>query len=204
MTSDKKSNFGIEKYFSAIAVIGFSALGLCSIALLFAPSCMIAKMTGWTFLGISKDGWEGLSMWFGLLAVTAGVVYLLFHFPVIAKFLKGGRISLPREWVVGIILCAVLTVGVVAEIKPFSSFHEWHESHKHQLSNGQQMGLGCGSSCSSGSSCSNGSSCSSRSSSSCGKTSKSGCGGSSSHRQGNEKAGGAGCGGCEKSQGQSS
>lgn len=182
MEIDEKKYVSVCKYLGAIAILAFSVLGLCSIAILLAPSCMIAKMTGWSFWGISKDGWEGMSTFFGLLAVSTGAVYLLLHLGEVLSYIKNNRIIFPREWTIALIICGVLAVGVVAEVEPFSSFQQWHESHKHQLSNNQTLGQSCGAGMSS---------CSSQSLGGCGDQSCSSHAKPESH----------GCSGCDKKDG---
>lgn len=65
---------------SAIVMLGIP-VGFSSIGLYFAPSCGVARQTGWTFLGFTKDHLTALHNTPGLILVFL----LLLHFALNLK-----------------------------------------------------------------------------------------------------------------------
>jgi len=71
-----------------LLIVVFIIVVLSGIALYLAPSGKIAKMIGWTFLGLSKDTWKNLHIHFGLIMIGLVVVHIVLGFNRMVAMLK--------------------------------------------------------------------------------------------------------------------
>jgi hypothetical protein len=133
-----KDLFSLKTFVSALIKCTFVMLVVASIALFLAPSCKVAKATGWSFLGITKDTWKALSALSGFLAVLGGVSYLVFNRNSLRIFFTKER-RFTSAGLSALVICCVLSAGVIAGVAPFSYVSRWHESHEH----GSACGNGC-------------------------------------------------------------
>ena len=71
-----------------LLIVVFIIVGLSGIALYLAPSGKIAKITGWTFLGLSRDTWITQHIYFGLIMIGLVVVHIILGFNRMVAMLK--------------------------------------------------------------------------------------------------------------------
>ena len=202
--NQQKPAFAINRLIITLAVCAFVVMGTTSVALFVAPSCRVAALTGWTFLGLPKDGWEGLGTWFGFIAVASGLAYLALNGRKILDTLKTRGFKISREATIALVISVLLAVSLIGDIGPLAAIMEWHEANKHgtvmaATPGGDDCGDCAGGSCGdmggSGSGCSQGS-CEKKkdkgehgcSGGSCGDT-KGGCGGGGKDASGNDAKG---------------
>lgn len=150
---NKESSFSFASLARALAVCSFVVLGLSSLALFVAPSCSVARLTGWTFGGICKDSWESLNTWFGFVAILAALLYVATHGRDLMNWIRARAGKPSTEFVVALVLCGVLALGSIGEIGPFASFNRWHEVNKHAQAAGMVSATASHDSCSGESGC---------------------------------------------------
>jgi len=130
MSTEKKS-FSLHSLAVALAACSLVVLGVSSVALFVAPNCSMARLTGWTLLGLSKDSWEALSTWFGFLAILSGLLYVVVHRRLLLGYLKTGGARPSREVGTALVIAVVLAAGSVGDVEPFAALMRWHETRKH-------------------------------------------------------------------------
>jgi len=134
MEANARNHFSGRALASTLS--GLSFLGLCvtGCILFVVPPGRVANWTGWTLLGLSKDQWQGLHIWLGIVFVVAAVVHLFYNWRPLLSYFKSQvtrRLAWRWEWFVSLVICAVIAVGTIANVAPFSSLLTWHESIKH-------------------------------------------------------------------------
>jgi hypothetical protein len=105
-------------FYSTVMII------ISGIVLYIMPHGRVAYFTGWTFLGIDKDGWDNIHIIFGFLMVIVAVWHILINWKVMKKYL------MQRESVFALLITAVITIGTVANIQPFKSVGDLEEMIK--------------------------------------------------------------------------
>jgi len=129
-----------KKHFSGRALAstlsGLTFLGMCvtGVILFIVPPGRVANWTGWTIFGLSKDQWQGLHIWLGIVFMVAVLMHLFYNWRPLLSYFKNTvskTLALRWEWVLSLLICGVIAVGTVGGVKPFSSLLTWHESIKH-------------------------------------------------------------------------
>ena len=129
--STEKKPFSLHSLAVALAACSLAVLGVSSVVLFVAPNCSMARLTGWTLLGLSKDSWEALSTWFGFLAILSGLLYMAVHRRLLLGYLKTGGARPSREVGTALVVAVILAAGSVGDVEPFAALMRWHETHKH-------------------------------------------------------------------------
>lgn len=134
MATDKTKGFSGRALASTTS--GLSFLGMCvtGIILFVVPPGRIANWTGWTIFGLTKRQWQGLHIWFSLVFMVAACVHLYYNWGCLLSYLKstvGKGLALRWEWVLSLLVCGVVAVGTLADVRPFSSLLVWNEAIKH-------------------------------------------------------------------------
>ena len=115
---------------------GLSFVGMCvtGTILFVVPPGRIANWTDWRMAGLTKHQWIGLHIWFSILFMVAALYHLYLNWRVFLNYFKD-KISkgyaLRWEWVSALVLCLLIGVATLAEVKPFSSLLDWNEAIKH-------------------------------------------------------------------------
>ncbi|MHC4519889.1 MAG: DUF4405 domain-containing protein [Planctomycetota bacterium] len=135
MTREKTSVFKGRAFIST--TVGLSFVGMCvtGIVLFVVPPGRIANWTGWTIFGLTKRQWQGLHIWFSLVFMVAACVHLYYNWRPLLSYFKSKVRKTPAlrwEWILSLIVCIVISVGTLAEVKPFSSMLAWNEAIKHR------------------------------------------------------------------------
>lgn len=117
-------------------VTGLSFVGMCvtGTILFVVPPGRIANWTDWRMAGLTKHQWIGLHIWFSILFMVAALYHLYLNWRVFLNYFKD-KISkgyaLRWEWVSALVLCLLIGVATLAEVKPFSSLLDWNEAIKY-------------------------------------------------------------------------
>ena len=118
---------------SVVIAFTFLALATSGLMLFLSPPGRIANWTDWTLLGLSKSEWTAVHVWFSTLFLAITVFHIIYNWrPLIAYFKDRAtrHLSLRREWLAALGLCAAIGAGTLAAVPPFSSLLEWNESFK--------------------------------------------------------------------------
>jgi len=109
---------------SVVITLSFLVLAVSGLVLWMAPPGRIANWTNWALLGLHKQEWAGLHLWFSLVFVVASVVHLVFNWRPLLGYFKNKlshQFGWRREWLAAGVLCAAVFFGTRAGLPPFSS-----------------------------------------------------------------------------------
>lgn len=71
-----------------LLLVDFAFEGISGIALYLAPSGRIVRESGWTFLGLGKDAWESLHLYFGFAMIALVALHLAVNFSPMVCMIK--------------------------------------------------------------------------------------------------------------------
>lgn len=118
------SAFQWRAFTSVVALLSFAVLAASGLVLWMAPFGRLANWGDWMLLGLRKNEWANLHIWFALVFALTVIVHLGFNWrPLLACFKnrRSHQWGFRWEWVAAVTLCAVVFVGVRREFPPFSS-----------------------------------------------------------------------------------
>jgi hypothetical protein len=148
---ETKKEFNKRAFASVFGGFSFIIMALTGLALFSAPTCRIARDTGWTIWGYSKEEMEALHVCFAIIFAIVAIYHIYLNWASIKRYFQGKAseaIGFRTEWVAALIVCVVIYAGTVRGAWPFSSLIDWHESYKHgavgEAGHGQGWGGGRG------------------------------------------------------------
>ena len=134
MDKGNNNKFKWRAFTSVLATIFFALMAFTGIILFLTPPGRVANWTGWTLIALTKHQWGGLHIWFGLLFIITSAFHLYFNWKPLVSYFKdkvSQSFAMRAEWIIALIIPAIVFVGTLAEIKPFSSLLALNETIKH-------------------------------------------------------------------------
>lgn len=134
MAQDQSKKFNGRAFISTLTGISFVGMCITGIILFVVPPGRIANWTGWTIFGLTKHQWQGLHIWLSLVFMVASCIHLYYNWRPLLSYFKskvGTARALRWEWVLSLLVCGLVSVATVADLKPFSSLLVWNEAIKH-------------------------------------------------------------------------
>ncbi len=113
----------------------FPALAGTGLACYIKPSGSIARWTGWTFLGLTREEWYGTHMAFSVLFLAAAGLHLWFNRKALAGyFRKAFRFEGTglREGALALFLVLAFGAGVLGGIPPVAFIPRGYSYFEHQ------------------------------------------------------------------------
>jgi len=104
-------------YFSLILVIS-------GVVLYIMPHGRVAYFTGWTFLGLDKDQWDGLHIISGLVIGVVAVIHTIINWKPLKNYL------FKRESLLALGITGVVIAGTITNFPPFKWVFQLEESIK--------------------------------------------------------------------------
>jgi len=98
-----------------LLLVDFIVAGISGIALYLAPSGRIAREGGWTFIGLGKDAWENLHIYFGFAMIALVTLHLVVNFKPMVTMIKNMTINREEKrirWGSFIVLVLVTAIFV--------------------------------------------------------------------------------------------
>jgi biotin operon repressor len=121
----------VRRFVSLCLFFTLIAMTISGIVLYIMPHGRVAYWTGWRFLGLDKDQWDNLHTVFGFLMVFFGIWHVVLNWSSIVNYIKGKVSSLPsKEFWLSAVVAAVVTIGTIANVPPFSFVPEFGEKIK--------------------------------------------------------------------------
>lgn len=134
MNKEKNKKFKWRAFTSVLATVFFILMAFTGIILFVTPPGRVANWTGWRLIALTKHQWGGLHIWFGLMFIITSVFHLYFNWKPLVSYFKdkvSRSFAMRAEWIIALIIPAIVFVGTLAEIKPFSSLLTLNEAIKH-------------------------------------------------------------------------
>ncbi len=126
-------HFQWRAFTSVLIGLAFLLLVVSGTVLFISPPGRVANWTAWSILGLRKDAWAALHIWFGAIFLAGTALHLTYNFRPLITYFKdrvSRRLSLRREWLAATALCGILAVGTLAKVPPFVSLIAWNETVK--------------------------------------------------------------------------
>lgn len=125
--------FKFRRFISFTLFFSFFILCFSGFALYIKPEGDIARWIDWTFVGISKSGWEGFHVLFSIFFLIFALVHLFFNWKVLLNYLKDKitrGLTLKKELFSSIIIIILLLICTVMQWQPFWKIAEWRQGFK--------------------------------------------------------------------------
>lgn len=116
--------FNFRGFTSLLLTLATLAMTFSGVMLYFTPRGRVANWTGWTLLGLSKEGWVAVHMNIAILFVLAALIHLIFNWTVFWSYLKKRAslgLNLKGEMAIAVVLAAAVVAGAILEVPPFST-----------------------------------------------------------------------------------
>jgi succinate dehydrogenase hydrophobic anchor subunit len=116
MNDAKSGTFSGRGFTSVASAVCFVALAVTGGVLFVTPPGRVAHWTGWRLLGLTKDQWGALHIWFALLFLIASGFHIWLNWRPLLSYFKSRltrRFALRREWTLALAMCGVAPAVLV-------------------------------------------------------------------------------------------
>lgn len=103
------------------------------VVLFVAPPGRVANWSDWRILGLAKQDWSGLHVWFAAVFVVVALVHLVFNVRPLVNYFRSRRtrrFALRWEWAAALALCGLVFAGIRRDWPPFSCLLAFKEEVK--------------------------------------------------------------------------
>ena len=118
---------------SVLVTTSFLILVFSGLILFLSPPGRVANWTNWAILGLRKQEWIGLHIWFSLLFLLVALVHVFFNWRPLVNYFKNRvtrRVGFRWEWLAALAICGGVYLGTRAGVPPFSSLLAFNERVK--------------------------------------------------------------------------
>lgn len=125
--------FNGRAFISVTTGLSFVGMSLTGIVLFVTPPGRVAHWTGWKMLALTKDQWGALHIWFSVVFMVAALLHLYLNWRCFLGYFRSRAhrvFALRREWLLALLMCAVVAWGTLSHVEPFSSLLRWNEAAK--------------------------------------------------------------------------
>jgi hypothetical protein len=130
MSREPKHTFNWRALVSVTTAVSFLVMSITGVVLFFTPRGRVAHWVEWRMLGLTKDQWGALHIWFSLVFLVMAAFHIYFNWRSLLNYFRNKirrTYAVRREWVLSLIICAIVFVGTLANLTPFSSLLVWNE-----------------------------------------------------------------------------
>jgi len=142
MDSEAKQGFSWRGFVSVATGLSFLLMSITGIVLFITPKGRVAHWVEWRMLGLTKDQWGGLHIWFSLIFMVMAAFHIYLNWQPLLNYFRDRvrrTYALRREWLFSLIICGIILAGTLADVTPFSSLLVWNELIKNSWEvSGQQ------------------------------------------------------------------
>lgn len=125
------SPFRWRSFVSVAVLLSFLLVLASGVALFARPEGSLARWVGWSLLGADKKQWESLHNATVLLFAVLSAIHLYLNWRSLVTYLRRQGSAWPRrEFVAGLFLVALVSVGAVIGSQPFSALMDFRGSIK--------------------------------------------------------------------------
>lgn len=118
--------FHLRGFTSLLLTLLFLALSFSGVILYFTPRGRMANWTGWTMLGLEKQGWQAVHINIALLFLIAAGLHLFLNWGLFWGYIK----KMKLEMLVSIVIAGGILVGTIKGVSPFGSLMTLNEQIK--------------------------------------------------------------------------
>lgn len=101
-------------------------MAVSGVVLYSAPPGSVARQIDWNLFGLDKGDWMAIHTTMSVVFVSAAVLHLLFNWRVLVHYVRSRAPKAPLRWqemAVAVLVVAVICIGAVRSIPPFSVVH---------------------------------------------------------------------------------
>jgi hypothetical protein len=116
--------FQFKGFVSLLLAVLSLVLSFSGIILYLVPRGRVANWTGWTMLGLEKQGWQALHMNFALLFLIVAGLHLYLNWSVFWAYIKKKgsiALNLKLETLMALLVAGFVLAGAIVRIQPFST-----------------------------------------------------------------------------------
>ena len=121
--------FQLKGFVSLFLAVLSLVMGFSGIILYLVPRGRVANWTGWTMLGLEKQGWQTIHMNFALLFLIVVGLHLYLNWSIFWTYIKRKErlaINLKLETLIAILLAGVVLTGTIMRIQPFNTVLDYN------------------------------------------------------------------------------
>ena len=116
--------FQTKAFVSLLLSLFFLVMGFSGVILYLIPRGRVANWTGWTMLGLEKQGWQAVHINIALLFLIVAGLHLYFNWPMFWCYIKkkaSFSVNLKLEMSVAILIAGGVLVGTIEGVSPFGA-----------------------------------------------------------------------------------
>jgi hypothetical protein len=125
--------FQLKGFTSLLLTLLFVALSFSGVILYLTPRGRVANWTGWTMLGLEKQGWQAVHVNIGLLFLIAAGLHLFLNWGLFWGYIKKKAslgLNLKLEMLVAVLIAAGVLLGTIQGVSPFAALMALNEQIK--------------------------------------------------------------------------
>jgi len=130
MAGEAKRRFNWRGFVSVATGLSFLVMSITGVVLFITPKGRVAHWVEWRMLGLTKDQWGALHIWFSLIFMVMAAFHIYLNWQPLLNYFRDRvrrTYALRREWLYSLIICVIIFAGTLADIPPFSSILVWNE-----------------------------------------------------------------------------
>jgi hypothetical protein len=130
MAREVKQRFSWRGFVSVTTGLSFLVMSITGIVLFITPKGRVAHWVEWRMMGLTKDQWGGLHIWFSLIFMVMAAFHIYLNWQPLLNYFRDRvrrTYALRREWLFCLIICGIVLGGTLADVTPFSSLLVWNE-----------------------------------------------------------------------------
>jgi len=131
MNQQLKIQFSWRALTSMCMSVAFLAMVVSGGILFLAPSTRVAREVNWQVWGLAKGDWQNLHLVFSALFFVVAIVHTVFNWRLMLNYLKmrvAERRGIRWEWLVALVLGALIWAGTRSKLPPFTWLLDWRET----------------------------------------------------------------------------
>ncbi len=116
--------FQFKGFTSLLLSLTFLGLAFSGVLLFLTPRGRVANWTGWTILGLGKEGWISVHINVAILVLVVATIHLILNWTMFWGYIKKRAslgLNMKVEMAVAAIVTAVVFAGAIYEVPPFST-----------------------------------------------------------------------------------
>jgi hypothetical protein len=129
----QRRRFSLRGFTSLLLSFSFLAMCLSGAMLFLTPRGRTANWTDWSLIGLDKHQWGSVHVNNSVVFVAIAVLHLVLNWSVFMRYIKkkaATGLNLKKEMALAAVLAAVVVVGPISSIPPFSTLMAVNEDIK--------------------------------------------------------------------------